>query len=326
MSIVLTLIIVLLLVLFSAVCSGLNIALMALDTNDLRRKAKLGNRMAIRVLPLRLKTHLTLASILLTNVSAVSATSLVLGEQFSGLTAGIISTFLIVVFGEVLPQAIFAKNPLAWTGRLTFLLKAMNIIVYPAAKPIQILLDKIVGHKPRHLHGRHELGMLITEHLDSEASELDEDEVEIVLGALQLSEKKAQTIMTPIADVYWLTPSTALSENRLDEITSNSYSRIPIFNKELTKCYGVLLMKELVDIDFNEKTYNVRDLPLHSVEPVGSRMALDTLFRRFISSHTHLIPIERDDKIIGIASVEDLIEEIIGHEITDETDYAKNRT
>jgi len=50
---------VVLLVLFSAVCSGLNIAVMSLDMADLRRKAKLGNKQAKRVLPLRRNTHLT---------------------------------------------------------------------------------------------------------------------------------------------------------------------------------------------------------------------------------------------------------------------------
>ena len=98
---------VLLLVMFSAVCSGLNIAVMSLDIGDLRRKAKLDNRQAKRVLPLRQQAHLTLASILLTNIAAVSATSLVLDERLSGWLAGLLGTLLIVVFGEVLPQALF---------------------------------------------------------------------------------------------------------------------------------------------------------------------------------------------------------------------------
>jgi len=51
-------------------------------------------------------------------------------------------------------------------------------------------------------------------------------------------------------------------------------------------------------------------LPLHPVQPVGSRTALDTMFRVFISAGTHLIPVERDDAIVGIITIEDLIEEI----------------
>jgi len=114
-----------LLVLASAVCSGLNIAIMSLDTADLKRKAKLGNRQAKRVLPLKRRTHLTLASILLTNVAAVSATSLVLEHYFGSILSGVISTLLIVILGEVIPQALFAKKPLMWASYFAPLLGLM---------------------------------------------------------------------------------------------------------------------------------------------------------------------------------------------------------
>src|SRR5476651_2534002 len=130
---------VIILIGFSAVCSGLNIAIMSLDLSDLRRKAKLGNRQASRVLPLRLHTHLTLASILLTNVAAVSATSLVLDQRLNGWLAGLLGTLLIVVFGEVMPQALFAKNPLAWSSTFAPLLNAMIFVTYVVSKPLQLL-------------------------------------------------------------------------------------------------------------------------------------------------------------------------------------------
>jgi CBS domain containing-hemolysin-like protein len=64
-------------------------------------------------------------------------------------------------------------------------------------------------------------------------------------------------------------------------------------------------------------------MPLHPVQLVGSMTALDTMFRKFIAAGTHLIPIEKDDAIIGIVTIEDLLEEIVGHEIEDETDRQK---
>jgi CBS domain containing-hemolysin-like protein len=82
----------------------------------------------------------------------------------------------------------------------------------------------------------------------------------------------------------------------------------------------VLLVKDLLDIDFDHQQPRVDELPLHPTRIVGSMTALDTMFRKFIGAHTHLIPVERDDHIIGIVTVEDLIEEIVGHEIEDETD------
>lgn len=309
-----------LLVTASAICSGLNIAVMALDLADLRRKAKLGNKHARRVLPLRRNVHLLLGSILFTNIAAVSATSLVLGERLNGIVAGLLGTFLIVVFGEVFPQALFSKNALLWASRFWLALRLMVIVTYPASKPLQLLLDKLFPRQRGALQTRHELGLMINEHLEDDSSELDDDEVEIMRGALQLSEKRVREIMTDIRHTYWLTPSTVLDDAKIDEIKEKGFSRIPILNPELTKSYGLLLMKDLIDIDFEERIYKVEDMPLHPTQLVGSMTALDTMFRKFIGAKAHLIPIEKDDHIIGVVTIEDLIEEIIGHEIEDETD------
>ena len=326
MSIVLVSIISLILVGFSAVCSGLNVALMSLDLRDLQRKAKLGNIHAKRVLPYRRNPHLALAAILLTNIAAVSATSLVLESVFVGLVAGGIATLGTVIFGEILPQALFSRRALLYCSRFRFIMQAMIIITYPISKPLQLLLDSLFKSEPARLQSRHELGIMINEHIGQEESELDNDEVEIIRGALQLSEKKVKDIMQPIENVFWLRPTTALTDAKIDDIKAAGRSRMPVFNRNLTQCYGVLLMKELVDIDFDEHTYRVDDLNLHPVRPIGSRMALDTLLRRFISTGTHLMPVEKDDTIIGIVTIEDLIEEIVGHEIEDETDRHRQLT
>jgi metal transporter CNNM len=309
-----------LLVVASAICSGLNIAVMSLDIGDLRRKAKLGNRQAKRVLPLRQRTHLTLASILLTNVAAVSATSLVLNQRLDGWVAGLVSTLLIVIFGEVMPQALFSKNPLAWSSFFAPFLKLIIAITYVVSRPLQLLLDQLFPRQRAKLQSRHELGLLITEHLTDESSELDEDEIEIMRGALSLSEKRVRDIMTDIRHTYWLTPAMLLDDAKIDEIKAKGFSRMPVFNQELTKCYGVLLMKDLVDIDFDGHDYQVDDMTLYPAQLVGSMTALDTMFRKFINGGTHLIPIEKEDRIVGIATIEDLLEEIVNHEIEDETD------
>lgn len=320
MSILLTIIIVIFLVGVSALCSGLNVALMSLDLTDLGRKRKLGNKKAKKVYQYRENTHLTLASILLMNVAAVSTTSLVLEHALYGLIAGIVTTLLMVIFGEIFPQALFNRDALSYTARFAPLMRFMIIVTYPVSKPLQLLLDKLFGHQAPHLHTRRELGILITEHLDHDESELDEDEVEIIRGALQLSEKHAGDIMLPVESVYWLKLNTELTPERIDEIISHGRSRIPIFNQELSRCNGILLMKDLVDINFDDERIYVSDIDLHPVQTVGSRTALDTLLRKFINTGTHLFPVVRENRIIGIVTIEDLIEEIVGQEIEDESE------
>jgi metal transporter CNNM len=296
---------------------------MALDISNLERKAKLGDKAARHVLPLRKNTHLTLSAILLTNVAAVSATSLVLESLFFGVIAGVLATLLIVIFGEIFPQALFLRRSLYFTARLSVLLRVMIFLTYPIAKPLQLLLDRLFEAERSPLQTRHELGLLISEHLGANDSELDEDEVEIIRGALLLSEKRVRDIMTPIKSVYSLKSDTVIDGDKIDEIKEMGRSRIPVFNKDKTVCFGILLMKQLVDIDFDENPPRVDELLLHPVQTVGSMTALDTMFRKFIGAQTHLMLVERDDRVIGIVTIEDLLEEIVGHEIEDETDRAQ---
>jgi metal transporter CNNM len=304
----------------SAACSGLNVAFMSLDLADVRRKAKLGNGNARKVLPLLRSRHLTLAAILLTNVAAVSATSLVLESLTGGLIAGLLTTLLVVTFGEILPQAYFARKALILCGQLVPAMRTMIVVTYFAAKPIQLMLDNLFGKETAKLHSRQELGVIINEHIGNSSSELDDDEVEIIRGALQLSEKRVSDIMQPIDKVYWLTPDVTVDQYKIEEIKHTGRSRIPICNKRLTACYGILLIKDLVDINFDDSPTPIDELPLYPTQTVGDRTALDTLFRKFIRSGGHLIPVERDDTIVGIVTIEDLLEEIVGREIEDETD------
>lgn len=167
---------------------------------------------------------------------------------------------------------------------------------------------------------------MITEHLGSEASDLDADEIEIMRGALTLSETQVRDIMVPMRQVYSLLPDDIIDSHKIDEITSRGWSRLPVFNRAQTTCYGVLLMKDLVDKDFDDNPMRVDDLPLYPCQVVGSKTALDTMFRKFINGGAHLIPVEREGKIVGIVTIEDLLEEIVGHEIEDETDRMKRRS
>ncbi len=130
--------------------------------------------------------------------------------------------------------------------------------------------------------------------------------------------------MTPIRNVYWMTPITVIDDNAMQEIKNHAWSRIPVFNQQLTTCFGLLLMKDLIDITPDQKL-TVDDLDLYPSQVVGSMTALDTLFRKFISGGTHLIPVEKDAVIVGIVTIEDLLEEIVGHEIEDETDRARRK-
>jgi metal transporter CNNM len=310
------------LILGSAICSGLNVALLSLDLQDVRRKAKLGNRDAKRALKIRKKVHFYLAGILLTNVMFASGASVVLGDALSGLYAVIVSTILLVTFAEITPQAIAVSRALRAISLFSPAIIFVSYAGYPMTKPLELLLNKLVGKTAQALHSRHELGLLISEHLHKN-SELDEDEVEIVQGALQLSEKRVKEIMTPVSKVYFLYEDDIIDADKIDELKAQGRSRIPVFNRKKTSCNSFIMLKDLVDIDFDTTPRRVVELQRHKAVSVGSMTALDTMFRKFIAAKRHMLIVEKDDKIAGIVTIEDLIEEIIGHEIEDESDAAR---
>ena len=303
----------------SALCSGLNVALFALDLKDLERKSHLGDKKARKALSIRKNVHFYLAGILVTNVTFASATSVVLADAFSGVMAVIISTLALVIFAEITPQAIAVRNAISAIALFSTPIKVASYASYPITKPLELLLDKLVGNTATALHSRRELHLLIADHLGT-GSELDDDEVEIVQNALQLSEKRVQQIMTPLRDVYYIFDDEAIDGKKIDELKDENWSRIPILNREKTASKRFIVLKELVDIDFNEKSYTLSQVKTHRAKTVGSMTALDTMFRKFIAARSHMMIVEKDDKIVGIVTIEDLIEEIIGHEIEDEGD------
>lgn len=313
------------LIIGSGVCSGLNVSVMSLSLQDLKRQAKLGDPRAKKVLPFRQNAHLTLASILLTNVAFASASSIVLAGKMNGFVAAAISTILLVIFGELLPQALFTRNALAICSALVPFLQFIKYFTYPLAKPLQLVLDKWFGDEKTPLHTRNELSLIIGEHVNHDSSELDEDEVEIIKGALQLSEKRVSSIMTPISNTFFLKPNEQINQKTLNKIKNRGYSRIPVLDIKKNKVYGVILMKELVDIDITTSKLTASSMNLYKTTIVGSNTALDTMFRYFIKAKGHLIVVEKRHKIVGIVTIEDLIEEILGHEIEDEKDNSSKK-
>ncbi len=315
----LTALIATLLVVLSAVCSGLNVALLSLHLPDVRRKAKLGDRHARRALPIRRHVHFYLSGILLANVAFASGTSVVLGEALSGPVAVLLSTILLVVFAEITPQAIAVSRALKAISFFSQPIKIATYAGYPLTKPLSLLLDKLVGTSKAVLHTRNELSLLIADHLKAD-SELDEDEVEIVQNAIQLSEKKIADIMTPLNRTFYLLENEGIDAKKLAEIQQRSFSRIPILNTSKSRIKRYIMMKDLIDIDVSERTVPLSELKAYKTKTVGSKTALDTMFRVFIAAKRHLIAIEKDGKVVGIVTIEDMIEEIIGHEIEDEND------
>lgn len=328
MSIPLTLIIAGLLLTFGAIFSGLNIGLMMIRPAELKRKAAHGDKVAAKLYEYRKNGTYLIVCILLGGTAVVSALSLVLESVAGGLAAGIITTCLVTVFGEIVPQTIFVRKGYKFSRHFFWLLDIIYVIFWPVAKPLSKLLDRILGKEMPAVYTREELTHLVDEHAKEHTitSGIDIDESRIVSGALQYSQTPAQDVMTPLAEVDSIESDDIIDASLLSRLKRAGHSRFPVFDKEQNDYVGILYMKDLLG---EELPVPVSHVYRDRVFDVPHDAPLDTVLSRLIQTKSHLFMVRDDeagdgadptDKVIGIVTLEDVIEKILNREITDEFD------
>lgn len=303
----------------SAIFSGLTLGFFSLDKGDLKRKAKLGDKQAIKVYQIRKNGNQLLATLIFSNVVVNSVLSVFLGSITSGVVAVILATLLIVVFGEVLPQAIFSRHALAFGARFAWFVKILIFVFYPLAKPIDFFLDKVLGKEMLSLYSRDELVKLIEDHENSDISDLGIEEGRIMKGALLFADKAVEEVMTPRIAVFSLKDEDIINDKVLAEIKKSGRSRIPVTGESMDDIVGILYVKDLVGNNFNGKS--VGELARKNIVFVNKDRWLDSVLKLFAKTKSHLFIVQGEfNDFVGIITIEDIIEEIIGMEIVDEFD------
>lgn len=321
-----------LLIAFSALFSGLTLGLMSLDVQTLKRKAELKDKQARRVLGVRERGNLLLTTLLLGNVAVNAILAIYLGSIASGLLASLLATGLIFLFGEIIPQAVISRHALSFGARTAWLVRLLIILLFPIAGPIAWILDKTLGAEVPSVYSRHELLKVIEEHEDSNHSDIDEDEERIIKGALTYSNKRASDVMTPRSVLMMLEVTQRLTPALIKQMRDAGYSRFPVYNKDENDVVGILYAKDLLGRKLSGKV--VKDFVDRRVYAVHQHTNLDEVLNAFLKTKHHMfVVLDEFETLVGIVTVEDIIEEIVGVEIVDEFDVytdmqevAKRRT
>jgi len=307
-----------LLILLSALFSGLTLGFFSLRRDDLKRKAELGHKEAIKVYKLRKRGNLLLCTLLIGNVAVNTTLSIFLNSFATGFTAGLIATSLIVIFGEITPQAIFSRYALTLGSKLTWLVWFFIIILFPICWPLAFILDKALGKEMSTIYSKKELVKLIEHHEDSKRSDIDADEEKIMKGVLTYSNKIVSDIMTPIGKVIALEADSRLNIAMVRQIRSYGHSRIPVYKDNINEIVGILYVKDLVGVELDKKS--IKDIMRTKIIHVRTDRKLDNLLNDFKRTRKHIFIVANKAKVVGIVTIEDVLEEIIGDEIIDEFD------
>lgn len=318
------------LVLLGGCFAGLTLGLMGLDILNLRVLSTSGTlaeqAQAQTVLKLLERgRHWVLVVLLLSNVVVNETLPIFLDSVLGGGAAAIlISTALIVIFGEIIPQSICVRYGLSIGAKSAPFVLALMYLEFPIAYPIALLLDCILGHDEGITYRKAELKTFVGLHRHIGTDGLNEDEVTIISAVLDLSEKTIVDIMTPIQETFTLAEDSILDESTVTELVSQGYSRVPIHQAGNDRNFiGMLLVKHLISYD-PEDAKPVREFQLSTLPEGAADMTCLEALNFFQQGRSHMLLVSSQPGepggALGVVSLEDVIEEMIGEEIIDETD------
>lgn len=228
--------IIVVLSLLSAVFSGLNLGIVGLDPGYLEIltigpfETKEDERDAIyakRILPLRKRGNLLICTILLGNVSVNSILSIIMADLTSGIAGMLITTAIVLVFGEVIPQAVCSRYALVIGAHTMWILYLFMIMTFPISFPLSAILDKILGEDAGNVFNKNKMKRMFE--LYEKEKVLDPSELKILTAALELHEHRTFEVMTPLDKAFMLDVDTLVDKDLLRAIYTKGYSRIPIF-------------------------------------------------------------------------------------------------
>ncbi|XWS29671.1 hypothetical protein CRYUN_Cryun24cG0049800 [Craigia yunnanensis] len=261
------------LVSFAGLMSGLTMGLMSLSLVDLEVLAKSGtpsdSKHATKILPVVRRQHLLLCTLLICNAAAMEALPIFLDSLVSAWGAILISVSLILMFGEIVPQAVCTRYGLAIGAKVVPFVQILIWICFPVAYPISKLLDLLLGQGHEALFRRAELKTLVDLHGNEagKGGELTRDETTIIAGALELSEKTAMDSMTSISETFAININAKLDRDLMKLILEKGHSRVPVYHERLENIIGLILVKNLLTIHpANEvpvKNIPIRRIPSH---------------------------------------------------------------
>lgn len=223
-------------------------------------------------------------------------------------------TFLLLMFGEIIPKSFAIKNAVSISLVVAPIYKFLMILLFPVIFIIEWII-KLFSKK-------HVSEQITDEEIESfidlgkYSGTLEDAEHEKLKNVLEFGDVLVEEIMTPRVKIEAVSKDTTVWE-ALKYYVAHTHSRIPVFNETIDKIDYFLTIRDLINTDPTKK---ISELDLPEVIKIPLNQHIDTLFEQFQSAHKHMaIAIDEYGWVAWLITLEDIVEEIFG-EIRDETD------
>jgi len=316
-------------IIVSALCSVCEAVLYSITASQVELLRRNGNTAAPHLHNLRADIEEPITAILTLNTIANT-----IGASVAGAAAAHIFgddklilfsaafTLSILIFSEILPKTI----------GVTYALKLAPIVTYPlrfmvfTLKPIVIMcrfLTRLLPQKQEESITGEELQTIAA--LSQESGDIEEGEAKVINNIIDLKSRYVRQVMTPRTVTFSLNEhmTIATAMERLTELSS--HSRIPVYNREPNNVTGIVMRKDVLQAAAEGKTKLTLGRFKHPAHFVPETAPLNRILIDFFDRHTHLfIVVDEYGTMTGVISMEDVLEEIVGQEIIDESDKAKD--
>ena len=311
----------------SGFASGSEIAFFSLSPSDINELEEEKSEEDKQIRMLREDSERTLATILITN-NFVNVTIIMLCNYVFGsvvkfkvawlefLCITVLLTFLLLLFGEIMPKVYSRQNPLKFCRRVVSPLLMMRKLFWPLEN---VLLrsgnfaEKVVQKESRQLSVDD-----LEQALELTDKEELKDEQSMLKGIIRFGDETAKEIMTSRQDIVDLDINSSFADV-LKCVVENNYSRIPVYQVNDDNIRGVLYIKDLLPYLSKPSTFRWQSL----IRPpyfVPETKKIDDLLREFQDNKVHIaIVVDEFGGTSGLVTLEDILEEIVG-EINDEFD------
>ncbi len=265
-----------------------------------------------------------IVNILASSIATVVTLQIMGSKSGNAVAVATISmTVVVLIFGEITPKIVAKTYSKKISGIVIGPIYVLSIIALPIIK-LLMFITKIIS-RMMGVDIKHENLMITEEEIKSyinvgEAEGIiEEEEREMIHSIIEFGDTTAKEVMTPRTSIFMLDAESTIDEV-WDDIIQSGYSRIPVYGEDLDEILGILYVKDLMILAKKGTT----DIPIKNVLReayfVPDTKSIVEILNEFRSKQVHMaIVLDEYGGTVGLATIEDLIEEIIG-EIKDEYD------
>ena len=327
-SLVMSIILLFILLLCSALISGAEVALFSLTRSDLNSGLEENSKQIQIISKLLERPKKLLATILVANnfinIGIVILFAFIGEMVFYNIKIPVVRfllevvlvTFLILLFGEIIPKIYASRNSVKFSKFMAYPIKVLDVVFSPLSVPMRhltIFIHNKLGKQKTNISVDQ-----LSQALElTRESDTTHEEHKILQGIVSFGNTDTKQVMRPRIDIFALQSEQKYIEI-IPEIIKNGYSRIPVYKDSIDTVIGILYVKDLLPY-LDRKQFDWTTL-LREPFFVPENKKLDDLMVEFQTKKVHLaVVVDEYGGTSGLVSLEDVIEEIVG-DISDEFD------